>query len=315
MFLVGMRKASSIIVFALISLSFFSLLSFSSKADLFTTVTVETEPSCEIDVSPGSKGDAVVQGTVTCDYYNTFIPLVVELSATSTIGTATIDKPQIVFQGSDQTEDINVTVQVPLLTSASSEYTCNITGYWEQGPTTGPVIGDTFQIIIVPFFRVTIYGELPLKEVKQGESTTFNLRVENTGNCDDKYNIGITNREELESSNLIIPKLANFEIEEEGRKNINLTVDAASDTPMGEYQIELIVTPCESANEEYPVDYEEYTLFLKVKKGSKANTILGEDLEGLLISPLFLIIIVVIVIVAIVVMARRRSTRAQRYPP
>jgi hypothetical protein len=84
---------------------------------------------------------------------------------------------------------------------------------------------------------------------------------------------------------------------------------------VGEYQIEMIVTPCESANEEYPLDYEEYTLFLKVKKGLKANTILGEDIEGLLVSPLFLIIIAVIVIVAIVVMARRRSAKAQIYPP
>jgi hypothetical protein len=290
------------------------LLSFTSKADLFTTVTVETESFCEIDVSPGSDGIAVVKGTVTCENYNTFIPLVVELSATPTVGTATIDPPSIVFQGSHMTEDINITVHVPLLTSASSEHTCNITGVWEQGPTSGPVIGDTFQVIIMPFFRVTIYSELPLKEVKQGDSTNFNLTVGNTGNCDDKYHLGIANREELESSNLVIPK-GKFDIQEGCKKNMNLEVHAASDTPVGEYQIELIVTPCESADEEYPLDYEEYTLFLKVKKGSKANTILGEDLEGLLISPLFLFIIVVIVIVAIVAMARKRSSRTQRYPP
>ncbi len=310
-----MRKAGSIIIFALIFLSLLSSLSFSSKADLLTTVTVETEPSCEIDVSPGSKGVAVVQGTVTCDYYNTLIPLVVELSATSTIGTATIDKPQIVFQGSDQTEDINITVQVPLLTSSSSEQTCNITGVWEQGPTSGQVIGDTFQVIIMPFFRAIVYSELPLKEVKQGENTSFNLYIENTGNCDDKYHLGIANREELESSNLIIPKLANFDIEEGCSKNINFEVDAASDTPVGDYQIELIVTPCESQDGEDTVDTEEYILFLKVKKGSKAYTLLGEELEDMLISPLFLIVIAVIVIVAIVVMARRRSAKAQIYPP
>jgi hypothetical protein len=310
-----MRKAGSIIVFALIFLSLLSSLSFSSKADLFTTVTVETEPSCEIDVSPGSTSVAVVQGTVTCENYNTFIPLVVELSATSTVGTAAIDKPQIVFQGSHMAEDINITVGVPQLTSASSEHTCNITGVWEQGPTTGPVIGDTFQVIIMPFFRITLYSELPLKEVKQGESTGFNLTVENTGNCDDKYHLDIVNRDELESSNLVIPKFGKIDIQEGCKKNMNLEVHASSDTPVGEYQIELIVTPWESANEKYPLDYEEYILILKVKKGSKANTILGDDLEGLLISPLFLLIIAVIVIVAIVVMARRRSNRAQRYPP
>ena len=151
--------------------------------------------------------------------------------------------------------------------------------------------------------------------MKQWENTSYNMYIQNTGNCYDKYNLGIANREELESSNLIIPKLANFDIEEGCSKNINFEVDAASDTPVGDYQIELIVTPCESQDGEDTVDSEEYILFLKVKKGSKANTILGEDLEGLLISPLFLIVIAVIVIVAIVVMARRRNAKAQIYPP
>ncbi|UCE37245.1 MAG: hypothetical protein JSW00_17500 [Thermoplasmata archaeon] len=309
-----MRRAGSILVFAMIFLSLLSLFSISSKAGVFTEVTVEVPPACEVDVSPGSSGIATLQGTVTCQTLNTLTPVSVTLEATSTIGWVTISPGGVIFQGSHQSEDINITIGVPITTSTTGDYTCTISGTWEQGPTTGPVNEDSFQILIKSYYMMTIYSETPLKEVKQGESTDFNLTVENTGNCDDDYQVEVHNVEELESSNLLIPKLPKLTVEEGCLRNIQLPVDASSDTPTGEYQINVRVTSCKSEGSEDGIVFEEYPLVLKVKKGGEVKDEISSKIGETLFDPMILIPIIVIVIVVIVVAVLRRSAKSQGVP-
>jgi hypothetical protein len=149
-----MRKVGSIGIILLLFLSALSTISYSANAGFLTIVTAEADGMIEVDVSPGSTGVGVIQATITCTNYNTITPLIVSLYADSSAGQATLDKPQLVFQGSYQSEGVNITIQLPTITtSATDDYTCTLSGTWEQGGTTGSVTEDTTMIIVLPYYR------------------------------------------------------------------------------------------------------------------------------------------------------------------
>ena len=168
-------------------LSIIIQLSYSTEAGpQAANVTVETEDSVEIDVSPGEEGRGVIDGTVECQTTNPLTPVMVSLYAVSSIGVATLDTPQIVFQGTYQSEDIQVSVLVPVSTTESSdEHTCTVTGTWQQGATSGETNSAVTQVIILPFSLCNITCKEPEKDVSRGEIVSFTFNLKNYGNCDD----------------------------------------------------------------------------------------------------------------------------------
>ena len=223
---VGMRKIWVYAIALIMFLSIIIQLSNSTEAGpQAANVTVETEDSVEIDVSPGEEGRGVIDGTVECQTTNPLTPVMVSLYVVSSIGVATLDTPQIVFQGNYQSEDIRVSIRVPVSTTeASDEHTCTVTGTWQQGATNGEINPAVTQVIILPFSLCNITCKEPEKHVTKGASVSFTVNLKNEGNCDDEYIIDIPNIGELESKGFEVEDIGNVAVPIHESRDVEIKV-------------------------------------------------------------------------------------------
>jgi hypothetical protein len=260
------RKARALAVSILLMLIIeLSMLSLSAAAGPFTEVSVDMDDLVEVEVGPGSKGIATINGIVTCQTANP-TQCIVSLSPTSTVGTTTIDKPNIVFQGGGiQTRDIEVGIVVPMFTNASESESSTVHGTWQQGGTAGQVQSDITQVIILPFYRLTIFSENPVQEIGSGETTKFPVRVQNTGNCPDTYTLKIANREELKDKGINIECINVIPLDPDQSYYFDITVKTYSNTPAQRYEIYLSVTSQCSEADSDDIYEEEYPLILRVE--------------------------------------------------
>jgi uncharacterized membrane protein len=234
----------------------------------------------------------------------------VYLTVNLSIGSATLNKTQIIFQDSHYEEEIEIYIQLPTLTSASEKNRGTVSGYWEQGTTNGSVIPGEFLIVPLNFYRFKISSETPFIEVKQEKNEFINVTINNTGNCYDEYLVNITNREELESSDLYVTISPTISVDQGGVRTLRLWVRTSSDTPMGDYQIHLNVTSMGSESDEEGLIFEEYTLTVSVKGESKVD----DDVIGvILIVSSILLIVVILIIITIVIIRKRIRTKGS--PP
>ena len=205
------RKAMRIglIAFMLVSSALFIFVPRPAEAGLVTFVETGISPDAEaVDVSPGSLGQLGFTGTIRVTNYNTATPLIVNLNAQSTVGQATLDKPQMVFQGGKQEDSFNVLVQVPIITTVRQPAQLSISGTWQQGGTSGTVGGSQAPFLVEQFYLMTVYSEMPVIETGPGTQAVFSIRVENTGNYRDEFRIEIANRDDLGEKGFIIPELS-----------------------------------------------------------------------------------------------------------
>lgn len=86
------------------------------------------------------------------------------------------------------------------------------------------------QIIILPFHWPRISFESEIKEVYNGESTTFKMRLNNSSNVEDIFRLTITNREDLESKGITINEIKDLELPINSFTNVDLKVKASHDT-------------------------------------------------------------------------------------
>jgi hypothetical protein len=269
----------------------------STEADPITTVIIQIEQSFgEVNVAPGSTGYFTLEGNVTCDTYNTATPCMVSLSADSTIGAITLSPSSMIFQGSsDNVQEFVMDVTVPLLTSASEDHLCTISGTWEQGTRSGQAEPDSFQIIVLPFYHPEISSEIPLKNVTAGDSVVFNLMINNSGNTDDVYQVDFINTDELEENGITFNAINDIAIQEQGTQDVEFEVHTSSDTNSGRvYTIPVVVY---STLDDEP-KRTHYNLFIKVQEDTFD--------VGDIFNPLVLIIILAVVIVGFIVYIKKR---------
>jgi hypothetical protein len=185
-----------------------------AEAGLVTIVTSNIlADSDTVDVSPGSPGQIGFTGKVTVTNYNTAVPCIVSLNVQSTVGQATIDKPQMVFQGGTQEDVFHVLCQVPPITTLRQPAQVLVSGTWQQGATTGTIGTSQAPFLVDQFQLMTVYSTNPVIETGPGTRAVFAIRIENTGNYKDEFKIEIPNRDKLEKKGFIIPQLPKTWIE------------------------------------------------------------------------------------------------------
>jgi hypothetical protein len=203
-----------IIAVLLISSVLFIFVPEPAEAGPFTIVTTSVVPDSEtVDVGPGATGQISFSGRVDVISYNSAIPCIVTLTAQSTVGQATLDKPQLVFQGNKQEDTFHVIVIVPIITTARQPAQLSISGSWQQGATVGAAGSSQAAFLVDQFQLMTVYSSNPVIETGPGTQAVFSLRIENTGNYRDEFKIDITNRKDLEEKGFIIPQLPKTWIE------------------------------------------------------------------------------------------------------
>jgi uncharacterized membrane protein len=133
---------------------------------------------------------------------------------------------------------------------------------------------------------------MPLNEITPGESETFKLRLENTGNIDDIYSTEIINLQDLQDYGLTIDPLIQVSLVEGGNDTINVNVYTTSDTKVRVYQIHAICTSISSGG----VYWGEYIMYLRVIAGP----------VQIITNPVALILVCIVLIMVIVFYIRRR---------
>jgi hypothetical protein len=257
-----------------------------------------------VDVSPGNQGSGTILGNVTCQTTNPLTPITVTLTAESEVGTATLDNPTIEFQGTHQSEEIQVVVTVELYTTASGGFTCTLSGTWQQGAQTGDITPTTTQVVVLPFSLCNIINTETEKTVETGSSVRFDLKLENQGNCDDVYDIEITNRDDLESNGITVEHPEEVAVLQGATELLFITAHVSSDCKADTLRIDVTVTG--TADE----DSEKFRAQLdaRIEEGHiRANNPLGA---------FFVFILIIAIIIGLILFARRyRKEKSSITPP
>jgi hypothetical protein len=220
---------------------------------LVTSVSTDADPYVEVDVSPGSPGSVTIYGNVTCQTTNPLTPVIVTLAVSSTVGVATIDKPSMEFQGTHQTEEFLVVI-TPLGETASTDYSCIVSGTWQQGGQTGDVDPSTTQVVVLPFSLCNIINTEIEKTAETGDSVSFTIELENQGNCDDVYNIEITNLDDLESKGITVDEIGDVGVLQGDTEMVFIKVHISSDCKASTCRVDLTITgTAEEDSEEFRV--------------------------------------------------------------
>jgi hypothetical protein len=262
-----------------------------------TTVSVELEDTVEIDVSPDGPSSVTIAGTVTCRSGSPN-PVSVQLWVRTTVGTASMDKKEVLFQGGgNQTEFIHVCIEVGILEPASDEESCTVEGFWQQGATSEYTEPETTQIIILPFSKPHVYCRDPVHEKIQGEASHFKVTVVNGGNFQDTYSFEIINEEELSKNGITVEISADVTLDMGSEVDIEINYRISSNTDAGNYHVILLVGPQQPGNENEDFHEHRYTLTLEVKESNPMRFIEYYEL-------LTLVCIGVIVVVGFVIYRR-----------
>ncbi|UCE37243.1 MAG: hypothetical protein JSW00_17490 [Thermoplasmata archaeon] len=291
-----MRRAVLILlVSAMIFLSIVCTISPSALADLDPTITLEAPSEIEIDVSPGALSRATIRGNVTCTT-TSIEDVLVRISADNSHGSVSISPYTLIFaKVGTETKQFKVNITIPLLTSSYEEPTVTINLTWSQGAQSGSEEPHVVHVVILPFSRLAIFSEMAVKEIVQGERTTFKMRFENTGNAYDTYSIEIENLEYLKDHGITVTSVSQVSIKEGHNKTMYVFVDTSSDTKsLRSYNINFNCTS--STSEEFY--YEEYHLVLKVIPG----------IVQIITSPIALILIAIVIILLIIYFVKRKKT-------
>jgi hypothetical protein len=261
------RKSLQIGIIALLLLTSMMVIMIPRPAEagfLTFVQTSVTADSSSVDVAPGAEGRITFSGRVTATNYNTATPLIVNLFATSTIGVATMDKPQIVFQGAYQEDNFQVSVLVPIITTVRQPAQLSVSGTWQQGGTSGQAGGGQADFLVGQFQLVTVYSEMPVIETGPGTNAVFSLRIENTGNYRDEYRIEVSNRDDLSEKGYIIPDLPKTWIELGEPKIFTLPATLPHDWTIWTDHPETIWIKVTSISSGEAI-YEEYPLIIRVR--------------------------------------------------
>jgi uncharacterized membrane protein len=279
----------------LISMLVLALSSFTSYADPITQVTIDPEyQELEVDVSPGSTGEVGTTVNVTCQKVSP-ATLVVELSASVPGGSTTLTPASLTFEEvGPETQEVNVTVRIPLLT-ASSEKVCTVSGTWTQGATSGRVEPGVIQVNVLPFSRAVIMSNSPKEDVHKGESVTFDLEITNNGNSDDVYHFEVANQEELKGNGITVNKVNDIPFMYKSTETVEVKVHVSSDAEVDSALIDIIVT---STLDEEPEKFT-YTLRLGIK--DKPYSL------DFFTSPLVLVIILIIIILVAMTYVKKKK--------
>jgi uncharacterized membrane protein len=133
-----------------------------------------------------------------------------------------------------------------------------------------------------------------MKEVTKGNSVSFNLVINNSGNTDDVYQVDIANSNELGEDGITFKAINEIAVLEQGADDVDLVVHTSSDTNDKVYDIQVVVYSTLDDEPERTV----YIMALRVKEDAFD--------VGDIFNPLVIIIILVVVIVGFIVYIKKR---------
>jgi hypothetical protein len=306
-----MRKIRRLAVWIVISQVLFSVLLIlpSSCASPLTEVTLDLQDeSPTVDVSPGSSGIAIAHGTVTCEKWGPDL-VKVFLSANSTIGSASVVPASFVFSGSAGAVSVStfsVTTKVPVGTSCEEEVSVSVDGYYDQGGMRYTIDPVSIDITILQYYRIDVFfdkggsREKNQTIIKSGDSMTLDFIVHNAGNGNDKFEVDLLNREELENEGFQLPNPITISIPEKKNESLSWRIGTSEDM-IGRYLLEIFVISKGS------VETGENNSLIKPIYVKIEERTLTDRIGAVLLSPTVILLLIIVSLIMIVVWYKRKE--------
>ncbi len=250
-----------------------------ADASQLTIVTTSISPASQnVDVSPGSTGAILFSGTCKAEPYGP-APIVVSLTASMEGGgMAAVSPSSFTLSNTRDTQELSISVVVPILISRQSMIKVRLTGTFQQGVAADSVGPSEAQVIILQYYKFIVFSETPYQEVSPGDAIVFSLRVENLGNGQDTLVTTAENQDELVKAGWTLAPIPKLTLEEKQIRQVSYTIQTPQKWTIWQnkiYMIELRMLSEGAIVEEYP-------LFVRSK---------GVYIPGF--EPLFTIIILV----------------------
>lgn len=264
-----MKKMFAIGIMVLMMLSSLGLMGVMSKNVSAQYIPVASLTFDEfiksVDVSPGSDGTAVFNGTlrVECDY-----PTITEFNITGSAATEnwtiTISPSAVSLPSGTNEENVSVIVRVPLGTSADVAGSITIDGTTR---TTTPISYSAFfsnqvAVIVNKYYALSVTCSEPYKETTPCGNATFNISIINQGNAMiDDLKIDVENKDEIGNWTVILPSTS-LQIDEKETKNVTLNII----TPHEEINSQEIVINVSSQTANLSKTYSIYVCVINVNR-------------------------------------------------
>ncbi|MGA1866212.1 MAG: choice-of-anchor T family protein [Thermoplasmatota archaeon] len=149
----------------------------------------------EVSVEPGSDGIARFTGTVYCEIPPSTPPgqyCIVQLMADAG-GWPCSNPPSMTFSRNHVEEDYDLSVQVPIEISSSTDGLLSVSGRWQYSPgmTGGVLPAETAMIDILAYSRPQISSVSRNNRVLVGEWCDIIMTLTNAGNADDDITLSV----------------------------------------------------------------------------------------------------------------------------
>ncbi len=258
---------STVILSVLLLSVFASLITVPEKSEGSQITMVHTSitpASQEVDVSPGSTGSVLFQGSCEAEIYGP-LPVVVNLQATvQGGGTAAVSPQSFTLSNQKTSQSLSISVVVPILISRNTQIKVQISGTWKQGASMGDVGGSEAQIIVLQYYKFMVYSDNPYQQISPGDSVVFPLKIENLGNGQDTYVTTIENEEELVSAGWTLTPIPKLTVDEKQFKRITYTVQSPQKWTIWKNKVWMVKLQIISEDSGNTVK-ESYPLFIRTK--------------------------------------------------
>lgn len=215
------------------------------------------QPILVADVAPGKDGLVTFTGKVECQA-TSYERVVVGLSADAGGWGASIVPPQVVFRAGGGTAPITMSVRAPPRTSYAITQKVTVSGSVTYAALRANMNPSSVMVQIRQFFEMDAFADAPYKEVSPNTQVYYNIKVNNRGNGVDRFMVEVANLKDLTSKGFSVNYQPSVTVEEQGIKNIQLSVAPQKKSSFREnqvYQVSISITSEYSKGSERTVNF------------------------------------------------------------
>lgn len=213
----------------------------------------------EVDVAPGSTGAVTFHCTL---QVNTGSQIQVQVSLQAQAGGwgVTVAPPGFTCPNPEQDYTIPIDIVVIAPIGAPRENrNIIVTGTWQSG---NGLVGDVQSLQLVaqvkPYYMMDVSSSNPNIQVNPGESVTFEIKITNQGNYEDRYKISIENQKDLTDAGWSVPTIGVVTIQSKEVKSVQIPLETPQDWTVWKNDLQVIRVRVSS---EYSLEQTEIPVF------------------------------------------------------
>ena len=223
-----------------------------------------------VDVGPGSTGSTLFSGSIEINTgTQPEVQCFFEVQAAGLGATVSPSSVVVPAPESTETKPVGIVVIMPIGTPMGPRPVI-VSGRWQSGAGLAGTIGSQQLVAYAnPYYMMDVSSTNPTVEVNPADSISFNLKIANQANTEDRFKLTVSNSKSLDDDGWSIPTIGTVTLQSKEEKTIQVRVETPQDWTMWKNEIQginvLVTSEYSQQNEgDIPVTYE-YTLYCRQK--------------------------------------------------